>query len=96
MAEILFKIWITGLVVALICCFISLFKTENAIKNQMIILNAIRDHDMKMIEQHRYDEMIGFEVMEDYDKTFNRFWDWGYTRIAPPEVFEKIKPYIER
>lgn len=34
--------------------------------------------------------------MESYDSTFRRFWDWGYTKILPPNYFKLIEPFIER
>ena len=32
--------------------------------------------------------------MEEYDQTFKRWWDWGYTRILPPAKYELVKPHI--
>jgi hypothetical protein len=33
--------------------------------------------------------------MEDYNKTLFRFWDWGYKRIVPKEIYNRIKDYIK-
>lgn len=33
--------------------------------------------------------------MAAYGTTLFRWWDWGYTRILPKELFEKVKPYIK-
>ena len=67
-------------------------KNEITGRNREIIMGAIFVHNIKV----RHEKRIDYDVMEDYDKTLFRLWDWGYTRIVPPEVLEKIKPYIER
>jgi hypothetical protein len=33
--------------------------------------------------------------MESYNKTLYRLWDWGYKRIVPKEIYDRIKDYIE-
>lgn len=38
---------------------------------------------------------INTDRMEDYNKTLFRFWDWGYKRIVPKEIYNRIKDYIK-
>ena len=40
-------------------------------------------------------DLVSVWDIERYEKTLFRFWDWGYTRILPPEKFELIKPFIK-
>ena len=40
------------------------------------------------------DKNVSYDDMESDNKTLLRLWDWGYTRILPPEKFELIKPFI--
>ena len=61
----------------------------------MIISNAIRDYNLDKIHQQSYDDLIDYDLMEDYDETFKRIFDWGYTNILPKEQFELVKPYIK-
>ncbi len=85
-------------VVALVGCIIFGIKNEVTFKNDMIICNAIYAYLSHLIEEGQYDpenRPVTFEDMEDYDTTLYRIWDWGYTRILPPEKFELIKPYIK-
>lgn len=68
-----------------------LIKNNNAYKNHIIIIEAIYEY----CREKNIDCNLFYMSMEDYDDTVNRFWDWGYTRILPPEQFELIKPYIK-
>lgn len=70
-------------------------KTENAYQNQMKIIHAIRDYGSECIRTHK-PILVDFNETEPLERTFFRFWDWGYTRILPAEKFEIIKPYIEK
>lgn len=37
---------------------------------------------------------VSWDDKESYERTLFRFWDWGCTRILPPEKYEIIKPYL--
>jgi hypothetical protein len=81
----------------LVFLLIALAKSECTYQNQMKICDAIYRYQMHLIEEGRFDEVrqnVTYDDMEDYDATLKRFWDWGYTRILPPEKFELIKPFI--
>lgn len=103
--------WIyLGLMVLLVLiCILMLVKNEVTFRNHRLISNAIFLYTMDCIDKaykearetgKDYDECCKCEVdyddMEDYNNTLYRLWDWGYTRILPPEKFEIIKPYIEQ
>ena len=62
-----------------------------------LIGDAIYRYNVYLIRKTKdYHELVFFCEMESYEKTLFRLWDWGYTRILPPEKFELIKPYINR
>lgn len=73
----------------------------NTSKNQLIIAAAIFAYQNRMCDEHDWtsSETVEFAVtyddMESFDDTDKRWWDWGYTRILPPDKFEIIKPYIQ-
>ena len=68
-----------------------LIKNNNTYNNRHIIIEAI----YRYCGEKNIDCKLFFMSMEDYDDTVYRFWDWGYTRILPPEKFELVKPYIK-
>lgn len=73
-----------------------LIKNENTFRCQMLITEAIGLYQRDKIAKHEFDYDVEFYDEEPYDKTLWRLWDWGYTRILPPEKFEIIKPYIPK
>ena len=97
--DILVCMFLTICFGVLLFCIYALIKNEITCKNQAIIANAICDYYYHMITtdpEYKYDANDSlYDYMEDYDKTFNRFWDWGYTHILPYDKFELIKPYIK-
>lgn len=78
----------SGLSMSLITLIFLWFKSDNALDMQIYIASGI----------HQYILAGGTDVtyadMESYLRTIIRFWDWGYTRILPPDKFEKIRPYL--
>ena len=83
-------------VIALLFWLLFLIKDTHTEIQRDKISWAILRHNFDAIYHRRNGECIEQTVKEPYNKTLFRFWDWGYTRIVLPEVFEKIKPYIER
>lgn len=92
------------LIIALVICGLALisvivlsFKNTNTAKNHIKILNAIMDYQNDCVQKNMFKEArdVSFEDKEDYNNTFWRLWDWGYTRILPKDKFEIIKPYIK-
>lgn len=84
-----------GLIIIL-GCVVALFKNENTFRNRSKILDAIYSYQMHLLSLGIYDHSDLYSYMEPYDATFYRFWDWGYTRILPPNYFKLIEPFIER
>lgn len=66
-------------------------------RNQMIILNAIYLYKEDCIRngQPLYDCMVDYSDMEDYNQTYNSWFDWGYTKILPSDKYILVEPYIE-
>ena len=86
-----------ALTLYLIWLIINLVKCDFTHRNHVIILDAIFEYNMHLIKEGKFDQSeVAFADMEDWDATQARFWDWGYTRILPPEKFELIKPYIKK
>ena len=99
MIEILLFAFLIIVITFAIIAVIGLIKNEFTYRNHMKICDAIFAYNMYLIEEGRYDpsnQVVTFDDMEDYDVTQRRFWDWGYTRILPPEKFELIKGFIKR
>ena len=72
-----------------------LIKNNVTFQQHEKVINAIYAYSMKLIEEHRWEDIqVEFDDMEPYDRTMLRLWDWGPTRILPPEKYEIIKPYI--
>lgn len=61
----------------------------------------VRSKVAMAICQYRIDNVVSVSYwintdrMEDYNKTLFRFWDWGYKRIVPKEIYNRIKDYIK-
>lgn len=102
-------IYLAIFVLALLIGVLALIKNEVTFGNMMLIDSAIYlyriDLGKKAYEEacetgKSFDECykpeVDYDDEESYDDTFKRWWDWGYTRILPPEKFEIIKPYIEK
>ena len=77
-------------------CVVMMIKNEITYKNYSIISSAIYHYNVDRIEHFEFSKKIEFERMRSYWKTLFRFWDWGYKHIVPPEIFEVIKPYINK
>lgn len=97
MQDIVLTILIVVLTICLLFFIVLDLKNMNTAKNQIRILNAITDYQDDCVKKDMYKEALNVTIQdkEDYDKTFWRLWDWGYTRILPKDKFEIIKPYIK-
>ena len=83
------------LVFMLMFCVYMFFKNENTYRQHKNLADAIFAYGVDCIRNDReWDHML-YESMEPYEATLFRLWDWGYTRILPPEKFELIKDYIK-
>lgn len=99
------NIFITIALVGIVAGIFLVFKNNNTYKNHIIIVKAIGEHNRHLIRTD-FDKFIKLENdsptgrvlwddIESYSKTFFRWWDWGYTRILPPDKFEMVKPFIK-
>ena len=90
------EIYIPLLGVIIILLIVALVKNEVTYRNRLKILNAIFRYDLDQIDLGicYFPDLVS--EMESYDKTLWRWWDWGYTKILPPNYFKLIKPFIER
>lgn len=77
-------------------CVFMIAKNGNTYRCHMLITEAIGLYHLDKIAKREFDYEadVDYDDEEPYDKTLWRLWDWGYTRILPPEKFEFIKPYI--
>lgn len=99
------KIFLGFLIGALIVMFIMLFyniymsvKNNNTFKQRIKIIKAIHAYfqSKKGVEEMDVSEIdYMYHSVESYDDTLNRRFDWGCKNIVPPDVYEKIEPYIE-
>lgn len=79
--------------VVLICCLMCK-KHANTNKNRMIILNAIYKYQLETIRNGNSNFLVYYIDIEPWKSTYHRWFDWGYTRILPPEKFKIIEQYI--
>lgn len=82
---------------ALILLIVASVRSDVVYGNHKIIIEAIEDYHLWLIQNDKYEFNecdVEYADMEDYTTTFLRFWDWGYSRILPPEKLEIVKPYI--
>lgn len=76
-------------------CAVAMIRNVVAFKNGTIIIEAIYKYRLSMIDAGVYVFAVSYEDMEPYGKTMLRLWDFGYTKILPPDKYEPIKPYIK-
>ena len=75
-----------------------LIKNNNTFKQRMKIIKAIHAYfqSKKGVEEMDVSEIdYMYHSVESYDDTLNRRFDWGCKNIVPPDVYEKIEPYIK-
>ena len=103
--DVIFRAIIQCMIVAAVAgtvtCIFMVLKSNATLKARIIIIEAIYKYQADRIEnEHLCGTPVIDEVdycdMESYEKTLNRFYDWGYTRILPKDKFEIIKPFIEK
>lgn len=83
------------LIVALITIFI-LVKNNNTLNKRFIIINAIFEYNVDIINGIVIGSLMSYDDMESYDRTLWRLWDWGYKHILPKDKYELIKGYINK
>lgn len=82
--------------ISVIYIVFAILKNENTYRNHQKIIDAIYDYQIDMLNKGCYFFIrVNYADAESYYDTYKRWWDWGYTRILPPEKFEVIKPYIK-
>ena len=73
-------------------------KNSNTFKQRVKIIKAIHAYfqSKKGVEEVDVSEIdYMYHSVESYDDTLNRRFDWGCKNIVPPDIYEKIEPYIE-
>ena len=73
-------------------------KNNNTFKQRVKVLKAIHAYfqSKKGIEEMDVSEIdYMYHSLESYNDTLNRRFDWGCKNIVPPDVYEKIEPYIK-
>ena len=70
------------------------FRIWAAAKAQDAVMDAIHHHCMVCVQEGHVPPVWMFDAMEPLWKTVLRFWDWGYDRIVPQVVMDRIRPYI--
>ena len=85
------------ILISVTCMIVCGIRNNITYRNQMIILNAIYLYNDDCIRSSQLlsDCMIDYSEMEDYDQTYNRWFDWGYTKILPADKYYLVEPYIE-
>ena len=91
---VLFFLLAIAMIITVIYLIIALFRNTWVCKQQIRIIDAICAHHMSCIIK-KEKAVVNYTDMERYEATFNRFWDWGCTRILPKRKFAIIKPYID-
>ena len=71
-------------------------KNEVTFSRQVAVSIAMHAYNMHQISIHECDNLLDYDDIEPYMKTFWRLWDWGYKRLLPPDKFELIKPYLSK
>lgn len=79
--------------IILVMCVVMLAKNDNTYRNHMIIINAIHSYIQHCIITGAIPK-VDYMDEESYEKTLFRIWDWGYTRILPPDKLAIIDPFI--
>jgi hypothetical protein len=90
------KVILSLLVLADIFGLIMLAKCDVTNRQRTKIRDAIHEYHYELIRKRRFGSYkVDYNDMETYNQTLFRLWDWGPTRILPPEKYEIIKQYIE-
>lgn len=92
--EILKFIFLSALVCFAMFLLVMLVKNEVTYRQQIRICDAIYRYSM-VCARSGVKREVEFEDIEPYNSTLFRLWDWGYTRILPPDKFEIIKDYVK-
>lgn len=71
-------------------------KNEITYKNMKIISDAIYRYNISMIKDKRYDELISYDSIKNYEKTFLNIFDWGYKNLLPKDTYMLIEPFIKK
>lgn len=91
---IILKILIIFLILVIVFCIYMMLKNENTFRVHKLLLNAIYLQNIEKINVGKFEKKISFDVIENYDKTFWRLWDWSYKRCVSPDVLQELKPYL--
>lgn len=73
-------------------------KNQNTFENHSKVIRAISIYNTEVIRSgvQNWEKTISVNCIENYEKTLFRLHDWSYKKIVPPDVLEKIEPYIKK
>lgn len=102
-----FQLYIIGVCAVLAWGIFNIIKVTNDYKQEVKLINAIYEYtSSKKID---FNTITSAELLEDmlattkmydsigyYKSRWYKPFDWGYENMVPPEVLEKIRPYISK
>lgn len=93
--RLLLDVIVFVLLIGLMVCVYMLIKNKNTCTKRLVIIDAVSAYHTDCLISNRRCDWDLWDYIETYDETLYRWWDWGYTRILPPDKFELIKDYIK-
>lgn len=67
---------------------------EVASRQRTKVLNAIFVYMVDTVINHHKNTLVEIHDMEPFAVGIDRWWDWGYKNILPPDKLTIIEPYI--
>lgn len=77
-------------------CLVLLIKCENTFRQRERIIDAIQTYNAQCVKARRFNELIPYERMRDYDACWKDILDWGYKHILPEQEYCLIEPFIRK
>lgn len=89
------NILFTILFIVILLQSLFMFKISNTVTRRNDAVDAIYAYYDDHINEYEENNSF-YDTEESFNSTVFRIWDWGNTRIVPPDVYQKIKPYIDK
>lgn len=87
--KVIMKIILVISLVSMVFTMFMLIKNKNTFFNRIKIIDAISYYN-----QTHGDTIESSQVMEKYENTLYRLWDFGCKNIVPKDIYVKIKDYL--
>lgn len=84
------------LILLVIASFYILIKNNNTYKRHNQITMSIYYYNMDVVNNPDNRVLISYDCMENYYKTLFRVFDWGYKKIVPWYVLNRIEEYMDK